>query len=357
MQLSSDAHIPDGLLAANVLLSEKPRQGVPSWNPALHQGIDEANCTAAIGLRASQSLNRIGSRYTGKERDSESGLDYFGARYYGSSMGRFMSPDPGWFFASDIGDPQSLNQYAYVDNNPLKFTDPDGMHFECTTTTISYTGDDGNTQSSSSKNCKWVDDPGDLMAGLSSGINVNSIAPSKVQPLSTSARATPSSGCIQPTAPQKAARSLYGWLAGKLGKTVGAGLGASGGVGSGIGVGGSASAQLVASPDGTSGLAVTLPAMPVNLISSGPGGNLGSGAMGGPQVSISNAGTIQDLSGPFYGGGGGFGGGEAAGAELVGGYNSSGRFIWQGAGAIGYGAGGFGAMGQKTNTTVTPFCK
>jgi RHS repeat-associated protein len=134
MQLSSDAHIPDGLLAANVLLSEKPRQGVPSWNPALHQGIDEANCTAAIGLRASQSLNRIGSRYTGKERDAESGLDYFGARYYASSMGRFMSPD--WSVKiepvpySKLDDPQSLNLYAYARNNPLSNVDPDGHETE-----------------------------------------------------------------------------------------------------------------------------------------------------------------------------------------------------------------------------------
>lgn len=39
------------------------------------------------------------SRYTGKERDAESGLDNFGARYYGSSMGRFMSPDPSGLLA------------------------------------------------------------------------------------------------------------------------------------------------------------------------------------------------------------------------------------------------------------------
>ena len=84
MQLSSNSHIPDGLLAANVLLSEKPHQGVPSWNLALHQGIDERNSTAAIGLRASEHLNRAWSRYTGKERDTESGLDYFGAWYYAS---------------------------------------------------------------------------------------------------------------------------------------------------------------------------------------------------------------------------------------------------------------------------------
>jgi len=72
--------------------------------------------------------------FTGKERDSESGLDYFGARYYGSSMGRMMSPDP--FipfnlkrddFQEWISNPQHWNKYAYVLNNPLKFTDPTGM--------------------------------------------------------------------------------------------------------------------------------------------------------------------------------------------------------------------------------------
>jgi hypothetical protein len=56
MQLGSDAQIPDGLLAAMTLLNEKPHQGVPSWKSALHQGIDEANSTAAIGIRASAQL-------------------------------------------------------------------------------------------------------------------------------------------------------------------------------------------------------------------------------------------------------------------------------------------------------------
>jgi len=92
MQLGSDVQIPDGLLAEIALLREKPHQGVPSRNLALHHGIDERNSTAAIGIRASEQLNRIWPRYTGKERDTESGLDHFGARYYGSSMGRFMSP-------------------------------------------------------------------------------------------------------------------------------------------------------------------------------------------------------------------------------------------------------------------------
>jgi len=66
------------------------------------------------------------SRYTGKERDTESGLDYFDARYLGSSMGRFMSPDPSGLIYADLRSPQSLNLYSYVRNNPLIYTDPTG---------------------------------------------------------------------------------------------------------------------------------------------------------------------------------------------------------------------------------------
>lgn len=72
----------------------------------------------------------LSSRYTGKERDTESGLDYFGARYYSSSMGRFMSPDwadkPEAVPYSTLDNPQSLNLYGYVLNNPLSHADADG---------------------------------------------------------------------------------------------------------------------------------------------------------------------------------------------------------------------------------------
>jgi RHS repeat-associated protein len=61
-----------------------------------------------------------------KERDSESGLDNFGARYNSSNMGRFMSPDP---MGGHPQDPQTLNRYAYVRNNPLNLTDPTGLDF------------------------------------------------------------------------------------------------------------------------------------------------------------------------------------------------------------------------------------
>jgi RHS repeat-associated protein len=65
--------------------------------------------------------------FTGKERDAESGNDYFGARYYGSSMGRFMSPDPSGLLAQNPADPQSWNLYAYARNNPLIYLDPNGL--------------------------------------------------------------------------------------------------------------------------------------------------------------------------------------------------------------------------------------
>ncbi len=70
---------------------------------------------------------RARSRCTGKERDAESGLDNFGARYYGSSLGRFMQTDPIWVKADRMLDPQRLNLYSYVRNNPLTLTDPSGM--------------------------------------------------------------------------------------------------------------------------------------------------------------------------------------------------------------------------------------
>ena len=65
--------------------------------------------------------------FTGKERDTESGNDYFLARYYNSTTGRFLSPD--WSASVDpvpcanLGDPQTLNLYSYAYNNPLLLVD------------------------------------------------------------------------------------------------------------------------------------------------------------------------------------------------------------------------------------------
>ena len=66
-------------------------------------------------------------KFTGKERDAESGLDYMEARYYGSNMGRFMSPDPLMATPERLLDPQEWNMYSYGRNNPLSFSDPMGL--------------------------------------------------------------------------------------------------------------------------------------------------------------------------------------------------------------------------------------
>src|SRR5947209_1765051 len=69
-------------------------------------------------------------KFTGKERDAESGLDDFDARYYSSALGRFISADwsavPAPVPYADLGNPQTLNLYGYVKNNPMNLTDPTG---------------------------------------------------------------------------------------------------------------------------------------------------------------------------------------------------------------------------------------
>jgi RHS repeat-associated protein len=123
-------------MASCMVNLEKPHQGVAAKNPALHQGITWSNSTTALGLRGARLENRIRSRCTGKERDSESGLDMFGARYYGNTIGRFMTADwaakPTAVPYANFGNPQSLNLYGYVENNPTTMGDPDGHDWEST---------------------------------------------------------------------------------------------------------------------------------------------------------------------------------------------------------------------------------
>lgn len=71
----------------------------------------------------------ISAVFTGKERDQETGLDYFEARYFSSAQGRFTSPDPP-LLDQHIEDPQSWNLYAYGRNNPLRYIDPTGNAIE-----------------------------------------------------------------------------------------------------------------------------------------------------------------------------------------------------------------------------------
>ena len=78
------------------------------------------------------SLDNVPQNYkfNGKERDAESGLDNFGARDNASTLGRFMTPDwaarPTTVPYAVFGDPQSLNLYGYVRNDPVSRADADG---------------------------------------------------------------------------------------------------------------------------------------------------------------------------------------------------------------------------------------
>jgi RHS repeat-associated protein len=79
--------------------------------------------TTALGYTNADGVRQ---KFTGKERDVETGLDYFGARYYAKVQGRFTAPDP-LLSSATVGDPQSWNRYSYTVNNPLRYIDPDGL--------------------------------------------------------------------------------------------------------------------------------------------------------------------------------------------------------------------------------------
>ena len=120
-------------LAAMPQLAGNSRQGFGPVASTMHWASSWVISSNTLGLSASLYDSDAGSRSTGKERDSESGNDYFPARYYASSMGRFLSPD----WAGDLEgvidldptDPQGLNLYTYGGNNPLSNTDPDGHDY------------------------------------------------------------------------------------------------------------------------------------------------------------------------------------------------------------------------------------
>lgn len=97
------------------------------WGPALdHITVEKLVPTTGTGVR---------QLFTGKERDQETNLDYFEARYFGAAQGRFTSADPfniitraenREHFETYLSQPQNWNAYVYTWNNPLRYTDPTG---------------------------------------------------------------------------------------------------------------------------------------------------------------------------------------------------------------------------------------
>lgn len=82
----------------------------------------------------------VDHKFTGQELDGETGLYNYNARLYSSDIGRFVSPDP---IISDPSDPQNLNRYSYVLNNPLNLIDPSGNTATITVTNTATNGGGG----------------------------------------------------------------------------------------------------------------------------------------------------------------------------------------------------------------------
>jgi RHS repeat-associated protein len=80
--------------------------------------------TTGMGFSNSGDSNR--KKFTGYERDAETGLDFAQARYYSNIQARFISPDP-LMSSGEVADPQSWNRYSYCFNNPIIYSDPTGM--------------------------------------------------------------------------------------------------------------------------------------------------------------------------------------------------------------------------------------
>ncbi len=112
------------------LVAEKPHLGHHASSSTFHPGATIAISNTATGIAGCLYDSSTRSCCSAKERDAETGLDYFGARYFSSAQGRFTTPDwsakPQAVPYADFSDPQTLNLYAYVRNNPLNRTDPDG---------------------------------------------------------------------------------------------------------------------------------------------------------------------------------------------------------------------------------------
>jgi len=131
MQLASSRALREPPPAAMRLGGEKPHQGLSSKKPASHRGLNR--CKSMTALWASQSWRP----------ESVPGATVF--RKYDPSAGRWMSPDPAGWFVVNQADPQSLNRYAYVENQPMNAVDPQGLEYCISSDGDLYTNGSSNT--------------------------------------------------------------------------------------------------------------------------------------------------------------------------------------------------------------------
>jgi RHS repeat-associated protein len=145
------AQYDNSVSPATTFFVHKDHLGTTRLLTKLDQSVQETLDFLPFGEQLN-STSTTTHKFTGKERDTESNLDFFIARYYSSQLGRFLSPDeftggpvdafsandplpPSPLPYADITNPQSLNKYTYTWNNPINFVDPNGhdvMNYELT---------------------------------------------------------------------------------------------------------------------------------------------------------------------------------------------------------------------------------
>lgn len=125
MSYPPDPHVMTASVTVPSLFGREPQTGfMASHIPALSMAPMMFQSSGADGNHY---------KYNGKEFDAETGLYYYGARYYSPGLGRFTSADPTILSRQRMFDPQQWNMYSYARNNPLKYTDPDGKELQLAT--------------------------------------------------------------------------------------------------------------------------------------------------------------------------------------------------------------------------------
>jgi RHS repeat-associated protein len=290
-----------------------------------------------------------GDTWTVFDNENQTGsLEDFTYRRYSPVQGRWISPDPAGVAAVDPTNPQSWNRYAYVMNTPLSLIDPMGL------STLGNCPTDPPPP-----NCFYVCNGQNINLGM---VCLGGSPPPTGGPGNSGSQSSPGApggppkkgGCTQLTGAGQAVVAALGVAAKLTNRTIGFGVGGSTGAGITIaGFNASLSAQIVASPDGTSGLAVSFitPSLQgmVGVASGGFGG------VAGAQISASTVGTVRDLEGP------GINAGAFLADEIGVGFDTTfaeanGELTQQINLTLGFGGGGGGHSAARTETVVIPFC-
>jgi RHS repeat-associated protein len=267
--------------------------------------------------------------FTGQIHDQETGNDYFNATYYSNSTGRFLSPDPSGLTYADPTNPQSLNLYSYVNNNPLFFLDPSGLGLQviCNSVPDSFADSAGGVMVTGySDSCTYTDDGQDGLTQPTTSFQKQS-----PQPINLPARhfvvPNNSSTCVQTSLAVRLAAAVLSDLSSITGKGFSFGYSASGTYALGVGVQAGGGQALVTTTNGTAGV--------LTYGAAGVTGGFGASASMNLDFGVSTYGTLGGYAGSSSGGSASFYDGVGGGASITG--NQSGV---QGVVSVGVGAGG-----------------